>query len=139
MQQDVERLQCEQQETKQVQLPFRWTYSFKLLGVILACRWTFHQHLMELRGRLVRRLQALKKLSGAVWGLESRILAVTAHASIESIVQYGLATTGTHAGVQELREKGSKYGDWNEFHDTDRDSNVHGEHGNFHESIPNKE
>ena len=103
MHQDVERIQSEQSGAQQVQLPFCWTYSFQLLGVVLDCRWSFHQHFLEQRGRLTRRLQALRKVSGSAWGLESRILATTAHALVESIVQYGLATTGAHASVQDLR------------------------------------
>ena len=44
-----------------------------------------------------------------MWRLESRILTVTAHALIESIVGYGLATTGSHAGIGELREIDARY------------------------------
>ena len=109
MQRDVERLQSEQQTVQQVQLPLKWVFSFKLLGVIIDCGWTFRQHFVELRGRLVRRLQALRKVSGAVWGLENRILAVTAHALIESIIGYGMATTGAHATPQELREIDTRF------------------------------
>ena len=67
MQRDVERLESEQLAARQVQLFFRWVFSFKLLGFIIDCGWTFRQHFVELRGRLVRRLQALGKVSGAVW------------------------------------------------------------------------
>ena len=104
MEQDVKRLRSEKKRTQQVQLLSKWAYSFKLLGVILGCNWTFHQHFLELRGRLIKRLQALRKASSTIWGLECRILAVTTHALLESIICYGLATTGGQAGDTELWE-----------------------------------
>ena len=103
MERDIERLQSKQQGVQQATHPFKWVYSFKLLRVILDCGWIFHQHFQELRGKLVERLQAMRKVSGAAWGLECRILAITTHALIESVVGYGLATTGAHVNEQELR------------------------------------
>ena len=58
---------------------------------------------MELRGRLLKRLQALRKVSNTTWGLGNHILAVTTHALLESIICYGMASTGARAGIEELR------------------------------------
>ena len=62
MEQDVERMQSEKKQTKNVELPFGWTYSFRLLGAILDCNWTFHQHFVELMGK------AVKETAGAAEG-----------------------------------------------------------------------
>ena len=90
----------EQTSTQEICLPFPWSYSFRLLGVVVDCGWRFHQHFVELQSKLARRPQAMRKVSGTVWGLESRILAVTAHALLGSVVGYGLATTGSRAMLQ---------------------------------------
>ena len=109
MQQDVEKLLSEQTAAQELRLPFPWVHSFRLLGVVVDCGWTFHQHFMEIRTKLAKRLQAMRKVSGTVWGLESRILAVTVHALLESVVGYGLATAGSRANALELRALDTRY------------------------------
>ena len=52
--------------------------------------------------KATKRLQIVKRVSGTVWGMEARILAISTHALIESVVNYGLATTGSHVGQQIL-------------------------------------
>ena len=37
-----------------------------------------------------------RKVSNTSWGLETRILAMTTHALMESVAHYGLATFGGH-------------------------------------------
>ena len=103
MSQDLERLQSDQLGVEQVHLSFDWACSFKLLGVILGCNWSFRQHILEMRRKLTKRLQALREVSSTVWALERRILAVKAHALMGSIVCCGLATTRTHVGAIALR------------------------------------
>ena len=109
MSQDLERIQRAPTGTTQVQLPIRWVYSFKLLGVTLERNWTFHQHLLEIRRKLTKRLQALRKASSTTCSLKCRILAVATHALLGGIECYGLATTGTHAGTMEMRRTDTLY------------------------------
>ena len=91
------------QREEELQLPFKWTYSFKLLGLILNCNWGFRQHFWETRQKLQRRLHLLTKVSNKAWGLEGGILAATPHALLKSKLSYGLATTGAHISTQEIR------------------------------------
>ena len=102
MSQDLDRIQSQQQGEDAIQLPFEWTYSFKLLGVILDCNRSFRQHFREMKTELGKRLRIIDKVRNATWGLECRILASTSHVSVESVLCYGLATTGAHTNTQEL-------------------------------------
>ena len=43
-------------------------------------------------------------MANTLWGLETRILSITTHALIESVINYGLAVYGTHC-MQETVEK----------------------------------
>ena len=102
MSQDLRALEKSEEKEGKGELPFPWTYSFRLLGVILDCHWHFREHFRELQKKAVKRLHIVKRVAGTVWGMESRILAVTVHALIESIVGYGLACTGGHVSRQVL-------------------------------------
>ena len=73
-----------------------------MLGVILGCRWHFREHFGEVQKKATKRLQIVRRVSGTIWGMESRILAISTHAPIESVVNYGLAVTGNHVGQQAL-------------------------------------
>ena len=63
---------------------------------ILGRKWTFEEHVMELRRQATRRLSILNRAANAIWGLESRIFSIATHALIESEIYYGLAVRGTH-------------------------------------------
>ena len=69
-------------------------YGFELLGVALHCEWNFGQHLVEARAEALRRFGVMAKVGNAVWGMESRILSITAHSLVDSVISYGLATAG---------------------------------------------
>ena len=84
---------------KEGELPYPWTYSFKLLGVVLDCHWNFRAHFEEVRKKAAKRIHIIQRVSGTVWGMESRILAVSTHALVESVVNYGFATTGGRGGA----------------------------------------
>ena len=94
--QALERIQNQQKgiEEKGEEPRFNWVRSFKLLGVVLGSKWKFEQHLEEAKAKAMERLAALTEVGNAVWGMESRILSATAHSLVESVVSYGLATTG---------------------------------------------
>ena len=53
--------------------------------------------------KVAKRLNVLSKVGSSARGFESRILAVTVHSLIESIINYGLAATGTHVDAYEMR------------------------------------
>ena len=104
MSQDLDSLIARKRGGEEAALPFPWTHSFKFLGVVLDCHWHFREHLQEMKKKAIKRLHIVKRVAGTVWGMESRILAVSTHALIESIVGYGLAITGQHVN-QQLGEK----------------------------------
>ena len=108
MRKALDRLQNQKKggaENKEEELPFNWVQSFKLLGVILDNEWKFDQHREEAKAKARKRFVVLTKVGNAVWGMESRILSVTAHSLVESVVSYGLATTGKgwdESGAEQL-------------------------------------
>ena len=96
MRQALERIRNKQKglEEKAEERPFNWVRSFKLLGVVLESEWEFEQHLEEAKVHAMKRWAVQNKVGNAVWGMGSRILSVTAHSLVGSVVSYGLATTG---------------------------------------------
>ena len=50
----------------------------------------------EMYKKAVRRMAIINKVAHTKWGMESRILTVTTHALVESLVNYGLAVTGSN-------------------------------------------
>ena len=98
---DLDRLvkQADRSETQDVpELPFPLRFSFRLLGIILDCQWSFREHVTGLRAKAIKRLGIFNRVGNTTWGLESRILAITAHSLVESVVGYGLAVYGVHTG-----------------------------------------
>ena len=71
--------------------------------MVLDFTWIFEEHVRDLKTKTIRRLAILNKVSNTSWGLEARILGITTHALIESVVNYGLATVG--AQIAGRREK----------------------------------
>ena len=65
--QDLERLRRKMSGEREFELPVPWTYSFKLLGLVLDCNCTFRRHFLEMRKKLATRLHVLTKVSNAVW------------------------------------------------------------------------
>lgn len=82
MSQDLGILEASREGMAEGELPFPWAHSFRLLGVILDCSWHFSEHFRELRKKAAKRLQIVRRARGTVWGMESRIIAVTTHALI---------------------------------------------------------
>ena len=76
-------------------LPYTWKYNFKLLAVMLDCQWAFEEHIQEVRKEAIKRLFVLHRVATTTWGLETRILSITTHALLESVVNYGLSSYGT--------------------------------------------
>ena len=102
---DVDRLECEEQMgRKQEDLPYPWKYSFRLLGMVIDCHWVFEEHIRDMRSRAVKRLAVLGRVANTNWGLENRILSITTHSLVESLINYGSAVYGSHCG----REQGEK-------------------------------
>ena len=58
------------------------------------CHGEFQEHVKELRIKAIKRPTIISKVASTIWGMESRTLAVTAHALLESIVNYGLPVEG---------------------------------------------
>ena len=50
----------------------------------------------------------LEKVGSAKWGLENRVLTITAHALLDSPIGYGLTVTGTATPEEELRKLGAQ-------------------------------
>ena len=97
----LDALEDEAAEGKGKELPLRWVYSSKLLGIILDGNWNFGGQLSKMRSKIATILQVLAKVGNTMWELESRILSIMTHALIESIVCYGLATTGSRWTVKD--------------------------------------
>ena len=57
-----------------------------------------------MRKKAAERIHIIRRASGTVWGMESRILAVSTHALVESVANSGLATTGGRGGKMALRK-----------------------------------
>ena len=47
-------------------------------------------------------MAVFQKVSNSVWGLENRVLTISAHALIESLLNYGLTITGSAASMIEF-------------------------------------
>ena len=56
----------------------------------------------ELQNKLRIRSSIMAKVGNSKWGLENRILTTTAHALLESLVNYGLTVTGSAATVRDF-------------------------------------
>ena len=84
-----------------LELPYAWKYSFKLLGIILDCHWISEEHSREMRLKASKRLSVLRRVANSMWGFGSGILSVTSHALIGSVVNYGLAVYGAHCSQQQ--------------------------------------
>ena len=67
------------------------------LGMILANTWSFKEHNDQLHRRAQQRLHTLRKASNSNWGLGNRVLTITAHALVESLLSYGSTTYGSAA------------------------------------------
>ena len=49
MSQDLDHVMTKASTLEEAQLPFPWSHSFKLLGVILDCHWHFGEHFGEVQ------------------------------------------------------------------------------------------
>ena len=86
----------QEQETDQPEiLPFQIVESFKLLGIHLDRKWTFQDHTKEVQRKLRTRQAIIGRVGNTGWGLENRVLTTTAHALVESVLNYGLTITGS--------------------------------------------
>ena len=92
MSQDLIHLESKEGEERDMGLPFPWTHSFKLLGVTLDCHWHFREHFHEVQKKAAGRLQIVRRAGGAISGMERRVVAISSHALVETIVDYGRAT-----------------------------------------------
>ena len=54
------------------------------------------------------RMSILRGLSGLSWGLETRILAITAHALMESVIGFGLTVAGSALSDKGFRQLDSR-------------------------------
>ena len=71
-------------------LPFDTSEDCRLLGLQLDEHWSFRSHIEDVRQKMRGRMTILRRLSSLNWGLETRVLAITAHAVMESLIGYGL-------------------------------------------------
>ena len=65
----------------------------------------FDEHIRGLHSKATKKLSALNRVASSVWGFESRILSITVHALVESVVNYGLPVYGAHYGSHRAEEK----------------------------------
>ena len=73
----------------------------------LDCHWSFEEQLKELKAKAKRRLVIISKVANTIWGLESRILAITTHSLVESVANYGLASFGGHLPERDIAPIGT--------------------------------
>ena len=57
-----------------------------------------------MKTKAIRRLPVLDRVSCSTTVLEARILSISTHGLLESVASFGLAITGAHASVAEIRE-----------------------------------
>ena len=57
----------------------------------------------DIQMKLRVRRAILRKVGGTSWGLENRILTTTAHALVESVINYGLTIAGSSASEEDMR------------------------------------
>ena len=74
------------EEGESQELPFPWKFSFRLLGIIIDCQWAFNEHVEGLMAKAAKRMGILNRIGNTTWGLESRILSITTHSLVESVV-----------------------------------------------------
>ena len=91
------------EEANNSERPFPLKFSFRLLGIIVDCQWAFREHLQNVRSKAIRRYNIIKRVANTSWGLEGRILAITTHSLMESVINYGLAIMGSHASLRECQ------------------------------------
>ena len=97
-------------DESELELPFPWKCSFRLLGVVLDCQWVFGEHAASLKTKATKRVGIVNRAGNTTWGLESRILTITVHALIESLFNYGLTVTGSAQWQGESQEWGIRRG-----------------------------
>ena len=96
----LEKIEMEEGIIEQgMELPYKWQYSFKLLGIILDCHWAFEEHVKEMSNKVAKRLSVISRVASTAWGLECRVLSISAHALLGSVINYGLAVYGTHCSI----------------------------------------
>ena len=54
MSQDLEQMRCLRKGEVEAELSFQCAYSFRHLGVVLDCDWSFRQHFLELQEKFVK-------------------------------------------------------------------------------------
>ena len=54
------------------------------------------------RSKAIRRRNIIRRVANSKWGLESRILAITTHALVESVINYGLTLTGSSISTDDM-------------------------------------
>ena len=86
------------------QLPNQENGSFKLLGLTLDNQWASHGHQESLLKKLRKRMAVLRKASNATWGLGNRVLTMTAHDLVESVIGYGLTLTGSSTTAEDIEQ-----------------------------------
>ena len=84
-------------------LPFEECGSFRLLCLQLDEHWSIGGHIAEVQKKMRARMSILRRLSGLNWGLETRILTITAHALMESVIGCGLTMTGSALRGKDFR------------------------------------
>ena len=79
---------------KKQQLPYNYTESFKILGVLFDSHLGFQQHFHQVIKRASVRHGVMATLAQRRWGLEASILRSTHAALLTSLMTYGLVATG---------------------------------------------
>ena len=101
--QDGEEGQVEQEKSSP-KLLFDANEDFRLLGLQLDEHWSSRSHIEEVKKKTGVRLTILRRLSGLNRGPETRILAITEHALMESVIGYGLTNTGSALSRKDFRQ-----------------------------------
>ena len=81
--------------TYRADLPFTWSESIKILGVVFDPWFSFASHLESILCRAKVRHSVLARLAKSNWGLETNILRTTHNALLVNLTRYGLASTGS--------------------------------------------
>ena len=77
------------------QLPYEWSESPKILGVLFGEKLSYARHVEVLVGKAGVRHGVLSRLTRSNWGLETNILRVANEALLTSLTRYCLAMIGS--------------------------------------------
>ena len=80
--------------------PFQIVNQKQLVGLRLDGLWAFHDYMREVQNKARIRTGVISKVGNSRWGLETKVLTITVHVLIESLLNNGLTVAGSAAVVK---------------------------------------